>query len=58
MEAIGSQVLSRRIKSSDLSFENITLNALLRINEDLFGGRATINQTWRYPRVFNGQTLA
>lgn len=35
MEAIGFQALSRRIKSFSLSFENITLIGLLRIDEDL-----------------------
>lgn len=45
MGAIGSEVLSRGIKTSDLSFEIITLDALLVMNEDTSGGRATKNQT-------------
>lgn len=58
MGAIGSEVLSRGIKSSDLSLESFTPEALLRINEDPFGGRSTKNQRCIIPRVFNGQTLA
>lgn len=45
MKAIGSEILNRRIEYPDVSFEIITLSALLRIDEDLFGGRPTISQT-------------